>query len=250
MIEPVLQPPIWRTVAQETSRYWLRRHRSLITGVCAAALVATLMAVAGHFDEARSVLAATVFYAPFIAGLMAMSGIVSDDRESGLIVLWLQKPGTLFRVYAVRYALYQALLAACAASLALVLGLIGASTNLFTLSKAVRLGLVIVSVTMIAAAMVFAFSAWGARRDSTVAFFVTVLGVSLAGITAFDRSTLADVLKLAAFPIDSLMAIAGGDAYSSNLVRPVTIVLAQFAVWSGLGLVGLKYTERVLHRSG
>src|SRR5687767_7041132 len=95
---------VWPAVLVETGRYWLRRHHILIALVILCALVGALLALL-HVDSAKWFLVSSVIYCPIILGLVCMSGIVSDDRTSGLIVLWFQKPGLMHRAYAIRYVL-------------------------------------------------------------------------------------------------------------------------------------------------
>ncbi len=246
MNEIVLSPRVWLTVAAETSRYWLRRQRAMMLVLGLATLVAGLAPFSAPSQESAVVLAVAALYAPLLAGLLAMSGIVADERASGLIVMWFQKPGTLFRSYLIRYLLYLALIAALTLGLAMIVGVAAISSHVFTFFKAVRVGAAALPMALIPAATVFACSAWGARRDSTVAFSIVAVSVALQGVLAFDPGVLARVIKVIAFPIDPIMAIAGGSAYDSDLTRPLAVVAAHLAAWTALGLLGLRYTERAL----
>jgi hypothetical protein len=50
------------------------------------------------------------------------------------------------------------------------------------------------------------------------------------------------------FPIDSIMAIMGSGRSAIDLDRASLIVAAQFVAWIVIGMVGLEYTQRSLHR--
>jgi hypothetical protein len=97
--------------------------------------------------------------------------------------------------------------------------------------------------------MVFAFSAWGVRRDAVFAFLVVVIGVSLAGVTSFDRSIPSALISFLAFPLDSVMAVIGARAQPFGLARAIAIIAAQLAGWSLLGFLGLRFAERLLQRN-
>jgi hypothetical protein len=242
----VVQEPVWRTLVQETALYCLRRFRGLIVAVGCVTLLAAVLAFGGQTEVASTALAGVVFYAPFIAALLVMSGIVSDELATGLIVMWFQKPGMLVGAYAIRYALYLFLLSAAAVVLAVIVGAISVSAGAFPLAKAVRFAPVMISVAVLVGAMVFGFSAWGFRRDSTVAFFVIVIGFSLAGIAAFKQAPLSSILNVIAFPLDAMAALGGSASGYTGVAAPIAIVLGQFVAWTAIGVAGLKYTERTL----
>jgi hypothetical protein len=243
-----LSPRVWPTVIEEACRYWLLRHRVMLLCVTAGSVLAVLLALLGQAERSQLILAAVALYSPVAAGLIAMSGIVGDERASGLILLWFQKPGRLLRSYLIRYLLYQALLAGFALGLAAIIGGIGVLAGAFPVGKSFRLAAAMVPLALLPAAIVFAFSAWGVRRDSTVAFLVILASVSASAVVSFDQGALAGVLKTIAFPIDPIMAIVGGEAYDPNLLRPLLTIAAQFTIWSAIGLLGLRHTESTLYR--
>lgn len=248
MTDLLVSSRVWPTLAAESARYWMRRHRALVPAIAVTTLAGMLSAITGKVDHAQTLIAMIAFFAPFLGGLVSMSGIVVDERESGLILLWFQKPGSLVRSYTIRYALYQALMALFAIALGGIVGGVGAATGLFALTKAARIVGVMLPIALIPAAMVFAFSAWGVRRDSVMAFFVILASVTLGAAFSFDEGVVATTVKAVIFPLDSIQAISGSPAFSAGLARPVALVVSHFAAWTLIGLAGLRYTERALRR--
>jgi hypothetical protein len=220
----------------------------LLLGLAASvALAAGLLVAKAGISEAF-VLGMT-FYAPFALGLVVMSGLVSDERATGLIVLWLQKPTWLSRTYSIRYALYLLLLSVVTLVLGLIIGALGVVGDLFPIAKALRLIAAMLALALVPAAMVFAFSAWGVRRDAVFAFLAVVIGISLAGVTSFDRSTASAVIKLFAFPLDPIMTVISARSHPLSQTRAIAIIAAQLAGWSLLGFLGLRFAERLLQRN-
>ena len=239
---------LWTMLAMETGRCVLRRHFPLFALMALSAIIgATLLLVGIEFGE--SIVLGMAFYAPFITGLVIMSGLVSDERASGFFLLWLQKPAWLSRSYTIRYALYLLLLTVVTAVLGVVIGGVGIAGDLFTTTKAVKLGAGMIPLALLPAAMVFAFSAWGVRRDAVFAFLTVVIGVSLAGVTSFERSAASGLIQFLAFPLDPVMAIIGARSFPLDLTRAIAIICAQLAGWSLIGFLGLRFSERLLQRS-
>ncbi|MEX2281066.1 MAG: hypothetical protein WEE89_01110 [Gemmatimonadota bacterium] len=239
---------LWVTLVLETGRFLLRRHIPLFVVMAMSAILGATLLFAG-IEYGESIVLGMAFYAPFIAGLVIMSGLVSDERASGFFLLWVQKPAWLSRSYAIRYALYLLLLALVAATLGSAIGALGVAGNLFTITKAFRLGAGMIPLALLPAAMVFAFSAWGVRRDAVFAFLTVVIGVSLAGITSFERSEASGLIQFLAFPLDPVMAIIGARSFPLDLTRAIAIICAQLAGWSLIGFLGLGFSERLLQRS-
>ena len=239
---------LWLTLGTETARCLWRRHLPLLLGLAASvALAGGLLVTNARISEAFVL--GMSFYAPFALGLIVMSGLVSDERASGLIVLWLQKPSWLSRTYSIRYGLYLLLLTLVTLMLGLIIGTLGVTAGLFPIAKAVRLSAGMLALALIPAAMVFAFSAWGVRRDAVFAFLVAVIGVSLAGVTSFDRSVPSALIRFLAFPLDPVMAVIGARAQPFGSARAIAIIAAQLAGWSLLGFLGLRFAERLLQRN-
>jgi len=244
-----MNPGAWRGgLATESARYWVRRNRTVLVVVTGAVLLGTVMALVGDADRSRKVLAMSVGWGPLVAGVLTMSGIVSAELESGLVVMWFQKPGTLLRPYLVRYLIGQALLVTFALMLAAVAGGIGAAAGLLPVTRALRLPLMAVAVALIPAAMVFALSAWGVRRDATITVVLMISSLTVAAGLAFDQGLMARVLRSMVFPLDAIEALAGASPVTQGLEWPLAVVVGQVVAWSALGAVGLRYTERVLQR--
>ena len=239
---------LWLTLGMETTRCLLRRHFALLLGLAVSVAVAAALLVAKAGISEAFVLGMS-FYAPFALGLVVMSGLVSDERASGLIVLWLQKPAWLSRTYSIRYGLYLLLITLVTLILGFIVGTLGVTANLFPIAKALRLSAGMLALALVPAAMVFAFSAWGVRRDAVFAFLVVVIGISLAGVTAFDRSAASALIRFLAFPLDPVMAVIGSRTQRFGQTQAIAIIAAQLAGWSLLGFLGLRFAERLLQRN-
>ncbi len=239
---------LWFTLLAEGKRCLVRRHYMLLVIMAATALLAAILLAAG-IDNGELILLGFAFYAPFTAGLVVMSGIVSDERASGVIVLWLQKPALLSRSYTIRYGLYLLLLSILTAGFGILIASLGMVAGLFTAGKAFRLGIGMLPLALIPAAMVFAFSAWGVRRDAILAFLTIVIGVSVAGVTSFERGPANAVSRFLAFPIDAVLVVLGSRPQSLELTQASAIIIAHLAGWSLIGFLGLRVSERILQRA-
>jgi hypothetical protein len=248
MTTSLAESSLWLTLWAETGRCLLRRHLALLALIALSALLGATLLFAG-LEQGESIILGMAFYAPFLSGLIIMSGLVSDERASGFFMLWLQKPTPLSRSYAIRYALYLVLLTMVTAALGFAIGGLGVVTDLFTVNKAVRLSAGMIPLALLPATMVFAFSAWGVRRDAVFAFLTVVIGVSLAGVTSFERSAASGFIQFLAFPLDPVMAIIGARSFPLDLTRAIAIICAQLAGWSLLGFLGLRFSERLLQRT-
>jgi hypothetical protein len=227
--------------------YWKRRYKTLLVCVGVAVTAAFGVALSGQTERAKAIVAGVVAFAPLVAALLTMSGIVSDDRDSGLILMWFQKPARLFRTYALRYAISQAILVVLGTLLAVVVTGISIVGELYPLARALRWVFPIWVLSSVTAAMVFAFSAWGVRRDSTLALFVIVVSFTLGARTMFDDSLRAQVIRAFTFPLDAAGVLAGSQNHIS-VPHAALIVVAHFFGWTLLGMLGLRYTEAALSR--
>ena len=227
--------------------YWKRRYTPLIVIIGVAATGALAVALSGHAERAKYVLAALATFAPVAAGLLVMSGIVSDDRETGVILLWFQKPAPLFRTYALRYVISQGVLLLLGAALGLLLTGVSLAGDLHSSVRALRWVFPIWVFAFVSAAITFALSAWGVRRDSTIALLFIIGSLSLAAKTAFDDSRRALIMRAFAFPLESA-AVLSGSSSAPSLHYSILVVLAHCIGWTLIGLLGLRYTERALTR--
>jgi hypothetical protein len=227
--------------------YWKRRYRALIVVVGVVVTAALGVALSGAMERAKAIVAGVVAFAPVIAALLTMSGIVSDDRESGLILMWFQKPARLFRTYAVRYAISLCVLLVLGALLGVVVTGISITGHLYPVARALRWVFPIWVLSSVTAAMVFAFSAWGARRDSTYALLTIVISFTIGARTVFDDSIRAQLIRAFAFPLDAAGVLAGSLNHISAQ-HALLIVLCHFAGWTLFGMLGLRFTEAALSR--
>jgi hypothetical protein len=240
---------VWPTVAAEVIRFWLRRHRTFLLMLSLFVALTIVALLTGRSDQAERILILVAFFAPITVGLLSMSGIVADERESGILVIWIQKPGTILRYYAVRYGLYVAMIAVFVLALSVILAAIAAQAAIVPISQATRLPLLMVPMSVIAAAMVFAFSAWGVRRDSTAALLAIIAFVTVASRFAFRPGPARDILMKVAFPVDALVAVGGAEQFAGSVAHPFALIFLHFVAWTVLALVGLLYTQRTVGRA-
>ena len=234
-------------VARELFRFWLRRNLVAFTFIGAAAILGTLLMFVDQIEAAPMIVGGLAFLAPVTLGLLCMSGIVADERASGLIVMWFQKPGSLFRAYLTRYLLNQVMLVVGTALLSTVVVIIARSAGAFETNSPFRVVISMLFLAILPAAVAFALSAFGVRRDSTVALVLMLNSFMFAALLLRSEHPVAVVIRTIAFPIDALGALAtGGPAYPPGVARPIAIIFAHVVGWSCLGLIGLRYTEHRL----
>jgi len=227
--------------------YWKRRYTPLIIVVGVTVTGALAFALTGQSERARYVLAVLAVFPPVVAGLLMMSGIVSEDRESGLILMWFQKPARLFRTYALRYAISQAVLLLLGTCLGLAMAGVALVGNLYSAGEALRWVFPVWVFTFVSGAMVFALSAWGARRDSTIALLLIIASLTLAARTAVDDSSRAQIFRAFAFPLEAATVLSGSRT-SPSLQYSIVVALAHALGWTIVGLLGLRFAERALTR--
>lgn len=233
-----------RALLEGTLRHWSIRHRRLGTMLALALVVATALIVSGRPERAQVLLAAIAFFGPFVVGLVTMTGVVTDDIRSGIIVLWYQQPGALAGWYTRRYVQALVLLVAFALVLGAVVAALGIAAHLLTVERALRTAGVIIALTLLPAAMVFAYSAWGVLRDGTVALLTALGSLPLGVGVVFDDSVLATVVRWVIFPIDAIQVLSGAYTGPSDPWQALAIVVGQFVGWTAVGLVGLRYLPR------
>ena len=248
MNSTLISTRVWPTVATESIRYWLRRHRLLLWLLVAGVTAAVATAVAGRIETADLLLETLLFYVPAFAGLLTMAGIVADERESGIILIWSQKAGSMLRYYVIRYALYQGLLAIFVLALAVLAITLSSAMGLMQEMVLARLPLLMMPMAAITAAIVFAFSAWGARRDSAAALLTIIGSVVIAALLSRQYGPARSIVMAISFPVDALAALGGSEFLRGSVAHPVAIVVGQFIGWTALGLLGLLHTQRTLQR--
>jgi len=232
-------------VASEMIGSWVWQHRRIAVLILALLAASVVLAATGRVGQAQSVLSALALFGPIVVGVLSSSGMVSDEVDSGLVLMWLQKAGSLTRGYLTRYLILQLLLVSFAFALGLAVGVIGTTFSFLAAAKALRIAVCTAALGALAASIVFALSSWRVRRDSAVAVIVIVGSISLGAAVAFDAGPLSTIAKALAFPIDPIQAIVDWPAYGT-LARPIGIIVGQIAAWNLAALVGLNRTERAL----
>jgi hypothetical protein len=228
-----------RALWQQQLRRLARRHQLLVAALGAALLAALLSPLAFEAERIKTLLAALRFYAPLICGLAFAGGIVSDDLRNRTALLWFQQPGSLMGWYLRRYTELQLLLLGLATLCWTVLAVVGLVTDLWPVAAVLRTWLYVAIVATLAAAIVFAYSAWGVANDSFAAI-ITILGLLIpTALVALEQSVRATILKAVALPIDALQVIAeGGGIY--GLGTAVALCGGQIIGWTLIGALGLR----------
>ncbi|MBI4519805.1 MAG: hypothetical protein HY701_03125 [Gemmatimonadetes bacterium] len=183
------------------------------------------------------------------AGILFMEGIVSGDLETGVVLLWLQKPVRPELYYLNRYV--ESLLAA----LVVVLAVASAGVALLAARSGAPVYWVLAQIpsllliTVVYGSMTFAFSAWGVRRDGTLPVALTLFATVPAGLYAMqpDRfGTLWRILEPILPPFRPLYGLAeylSGHA-SPDLTLHLVWIAAYCAAWIVAGVLGVRWTTR------
>lgn len=183
------------------------------------------------------------------AGILFLEGIVSRELETGVVLLWLQKP--------VRPELYY--LNRCVESLLAALLVVLAVTSAGVALLAARSGMPVYRVlalipsllllTVVYGSMTFAFSAWRVRRDGTLPVAVTLFATVPAGLNAMQPDqfgTLWRILEPILPPFRPLFGLAeylSGHA-APDLTLNIAWIVAYCAAWMVAGLLGVRWTTR------
>lgn len=246
MSVPVHPAPSARGLLVEFWRYALRRHGRTALLAVAGTLALTLLSNAGD-REPGSAITTVAFYIPIAAGVLMMSGIVSDERRSGMIMLWFQKGDAVWRSYMIRYVSYQLMIAILVAALGVALGIVGIAWAGMTPVRTLRIAAAMIAVSALCGAIVFTFSAWGARRDGALAFLFVLISLMLGSTFVHEEALLGRFVMAVVFPFDAIQSLSGSGPRPEGL-RAIGLILVQLVGWTLLGLIGLRHTERSLRR--
>jgi hypothetical protein len=237
-----------RVVFNELLRQAIRRNRLVIAFAAISLVLIGIMGATGRSDQAKSVLSGLSVIAPLVAGILTMGGIVSDDRESGVILLWFQKPRSLIHTYGTVFALKLALLVAFVILIAVAAAAVAIPVHLIDVRRALHFFAAMLGFCLVPATIVFAMSAWRVKRDSTLAFLVMFASVMLGVSVVFDESLYARIVRCLVFPMDPLQVIAKAGPYVHADIRAFLIVIGQVVGWTIIGFVGLRMLSRSLAR--
>ena len=232
-------------VAAEMLNAWMWQHRRIAVLMLGCLVAGFALAALGRAEQARSVLSMLAFFGPLVVGVLSTSGIVADEADSGLVLMWVQKAGSLTRGYLTRYRILLGLVVSFGFVIGFSVGAVGVAFSFFTVAKAARVALCTAALAALATSIVFALSCWRVRRDSAIAIIVIVGSITLGAGFAFDDGPLAAIVKALAFPIDPIQAIVEWPTYGP-LPRPIAIIVGQLALWNLAAVVGLKRTDRAL----
>jgi hypothetical protein len=230
------------TFLRELVRTWLRENRLLLTLVVGLSLAVASFPLWRGDGTSEGIFGAFL-YLPFLIALSLTAGIVSDDRATGLVDLWFQRPEPLLRFYTRRVALFSLpLLGLCVVLTAIEIG-VGLSEGLLSAKQAAGVAFVMPMLLLIGIAMVFALSAWDIRRDSATALLIAMVSVFLAAAFAFDRSAASRVVSFLAFPVDPVGALVEQNGVLA-LTEAIGRILAYLIAWLGIAVIGLARLER------
>jgi hypothetical protein len=241
-------PVGWPALLPEFGRTWARRHRRLARILAAGAVIGVSAQLLNDEPLGVMLILLVPLVACFGAGAVVMSGIVSDERRSGLLVMWAQQPGSIVKPYAIRYALHLLLLSAFAVVLAAVVIAAAVATGTMTLQAALPIALTALSAATLTAAVVFAMSAWGFRHDGAAALLWALGSLTVAASFAFQESLLARTVTLLAYPADSILGFMNPASLAGGRAQATLVVTCHLLAWSLIGLAGLVHTERTVRR--
>jgi hypothetical protein len=241
-------PVGWPALLPEFGRTWARKHRRLIRILAASAVIGITAQLLNDEPLGFMLIVLLPLVACFGAGAVVMSGIVSDERHSGLLIMWAQQPGSIVKPYAIRYALHLLLLSAFAVVLAAIAIAVAVTTGTMTLPTALPIVLTALSAATVTAAVVFGMSAWGFRHDGAAALLWALGTLTIAASFSFDGSIAARFVTLLAFPGDSILGFMNPASLAGGRAQAALIVTGQLLAWSFIGLAGLIHTERSVRR--
>jgi hypothetical protein len=228
---------LFRSTAEATVRRFHKPWAAVLV-ICVAGVLATVTGLAeGGARLARGL----SFFASVGIGLAVPSGIIAGERASGVILLWIQQPGSLLGFYAKRMLLVQAV----NLGLMLPFGFIAAGGAVIEgepVALAFRYGVGMVLVGVLCGFLTIAISSWGVRKDAFVGLAWTIVSVSLGSMLVFDsvRSGGTGWVRYFVFPLDALQQLTTGSAIGEGLVTIFGQMLALAAI-AALGLVWLDH---------
>lgn len=231
-----------RELAWEMTRIWLRQNGVFALLLLLAPIVAILWQ--DNREQAGIILGGTIILGGSVAGLKVVHRMVGEERNSGLYLLWLQKPGTLLRVYLLRYAwsllLLCALLLIVAPLVAYALVQIAGSST----DAALRVGFSIFGWALIPAATCFALSSWGVEDDAIYAFVLLVALFSIGVRFGFNDSLSATIIRSLLSPSDAFAELVDAATQPFSQRTAVLILAGHFIGWTGIGIAGLRVAGR------
>lgn len=192
-----------------------------------------------------------------LIGFLMPGGLVANERQSGVIMLWAQHPMPLSRFYLNRYAGIQVanLAAQALFGVAAVLAVLPQGASFPATEAGVFLGICLTGA--LACAISFAVSALGIRRAafmalayyaaSSIASGILTLSAEMggaAGIPAMLASIL-EVLPFVIFPSIPITDLVAG--FESGVAwdwKATGMVLYHFALWTAIAVLGLRRIER------
>lgn len=156
----------------------LEGHSSLVAALGAALLLAAaLAAIDPDSETSLYILAYTLGAGAPLTGIIFMEGVVSRDLETGVALLWLQKPVRPWVYYLERFieSLLGALLVVLAFSAAAAA--IVVARNPDVADRALSVIALFLLATLLSGCVTFGFSGLGLRRDwgATIVFFLGAL---------------------------------------------------------------------------
>jgi len=230
-----------REILLSTGEYAFRRYGRWWSVALAIGVVGLASTVASGDTRGAQIAIGVSFYAVLGFGLTVPGGLVEAERQSGLLLLWHQQPGSLMAFY-----LRRALVGLAVAQMFVVpLALLGAVGDLLnegrTLAELPANAIGLIWMGALAGAVTVAASSWGIARDSFFSLLYFLGSLTVGSLLAFEALETGDSspLGVVLFPIDTIQRITSGEVLAGS-----TIFLVHILAWLAIAAVGLRRVER------
>lgn len=237
----------WRSVSlfglAEIVGVW-RRSPRLLGVLFSAALVANGFAAVGRAEIAREIADQVAVVGALVLGMASMSGIVSDDLQTGVVNMWAQKGARLRQFYLLLFLCRMTAILLVACGLLALMSPLVWPLGVLEVSNLGTYASYLFVVAGLVSTIVFAMSAAGLLRDSIGAVAYIVVSTLLAMRVATYDGVRWEVLRLFLFPIDSIFAVTGNGGLRDEAFSPAFVFFFQCSAWIAFGAFMLKRSTR------
>lgn len=228
VVAPVLE------LMRSDARLVVGRARWLLVILLVALVIALAAGIVGRGTLASGIAGQVVFLGAILIGLFPMSGIVSDDCNSGTIAFWIQKGGSVRAYYLGSYFIRQVVLLGLSLGLIALLALL-ASTHSLTWEAFRRYAAFVVVVVLLNSSIVFALSAAGLARDSILAALWMVGTVLLYWQLTKIPGLGFEAVRWFCYPFDGLGELLGTGGRAPGMPPAAAWLTMQYVGWTALG---------------
>ena len=224
---------------------FFRRHRKLALLETLLVVLTLVLSLTGRGDLAKDILVQIAFLHGLLWALVGMSGVVSDDVQTGTIAFYLQKTSTLRRFYLRLFwhrIVSLLVAAACLGAAMLLLFALGS----ITWAEFRRYCLLSLLLSVYNACVVYTMSAAAFRRDSVMAIAYLISTAVVAVRIAADRGPAAATFRVLLFPVDALVEVIGAGGHREGDLPGSLLLLVQVCFWVALAYA---ITDRCISRS-